>query len=225
VTVLELAGVVRRFGGVTALDGVDLAVEGGHLHCLAGSNGSGKTTLLEVALGLTRPDEGAVTVRGDAGASFQRPSFYADLTVAENLSVFGAVAGADPEWRSTLTGRLGLDAVAGRPAGDLSDGYARRLDLALALVGGPDLVLVDEPLADLDDVAVERVLDLLAAYPDPDDGAVVVATHRLDRFADVCDRLTVLDRGRVLFDGDPAELPGDRDATLRERYVGLVLGE
>lgn len=217
---ITLSGVEKRYGDVVAVDGVDLAFEPARFHVLVGPNGSGKTTLLRLVLGLTAPTAGTVEVPGGArvGAAFQRPSHYPALTVAENLDVFGSLGGADDGWVETVVERLGLAPVSDRPARALSGGYARKLDLALALAKEPDFALLDEPLGDLDDATRERLLAFLAEYRDAG-GAVVVSTHNLRRFADRLDRLTVLHRGRVLADEPREALPGD----VREFYVERVL--
>lgn len=211
---MRVRDLTKRYGDVTALDGVTVEFADG-FHCLVGPNGSGKTTLLRTLLGLARPTGGEVHVDGTLGVAFQRPSFYADLTVAENLDVFGGFVGSDDAWVREVVERVGLRDARSRRAGDLSDGYAKKLDLALALAKEPDHLLVDEPLADLDDATRAQLVDLLAGYAD--DHAVVAATHDLGAFADHCDRLTVLSAGRVRLDR-PADAVGD----LRDAYLDRV---
>lgn len=215
---LQMRDVRKVYGAVTALDGVSLTVEPGTVHCLAGPNGSGKTTLLRVALGLTRPTAGRVSLPdGTLGAAFQTPSVFDDLTVAENLASFDGMArGADPDRRRHVVEQLGLTDVRDRVAGDLSTGFRKRLDLAAGLVTGHEYLVCDEPLADVDDATRRRVVDLLGGL----DGAVLVATHDLDAFAEVCDRLTVLSAGRVVLDADAADLDGPPD----ERYAEALGG-
>jgi ABC-2 type transport system ATP-binding protein len=193
---IELEDVRKRYGDVVAVDGVDLTLRDDEVHALVGPNGSGKTTLLRVVLGLTPASGGTVTVPDDLtiGCAFQAPSFYPALTVAENLDVFGAFVGADGDWLAEATDRLGLDVVRGRIAGDLSGGYARKLDLALAVARQPDLLLLDEPLGALDEVTKRDLVAFLAAYRESGHG-VVVSTHELDAFGDVVDRVTVLANG------------------------------
>lgn len=217
---ITVSGVEKRYGDIRAVDDVDLAFEPGRFHVLVGPNGSGKTTLLRLVLGLTRPTAGTVEVPDDGrlGAAFQRPSHYPALTVRENLDVFGSLGGADGGWIEEVVGRLRLGPVYDRPARALSGGYARKLDLALALAKEPDFALLDEPLGDLDDATRERLLTFLAEYCDAG-GAVVVSTHNLRRFTDRLDRLTVLHRGRVLVDKPREELPRD----VHEFYVEQVL--
>jgi ABC-2 type transport system ATP-binding protein len=210
--------VSKRYGTVCALDDVSLSLDPGTVHALAGPNGSGKTTLLRIVAGLTRPTEGAVRVP-DArlGYAFQRPNVYPDLTVAENVDVFGRMADARPAWRETVVERLRLDAVAHRPAADLSDGFAKKLDLALALLKEPDLLLLDEPLADIDDATERRLLALLADYRSAD-RLVLLSSHNLGAVADLLDRLTVLVDGRVVRD----EWTADLDATAVDAYAAAL---
>lgn len=210
---VRIRNVRKTYGDVAALRDVTLTVEPGTVHCLAGPNGSGKTTLLRVVLGLTPVSGGAVAVPdGTVGAGFQDPSVFADLSVAENLDTFGAMAPDAPDWRDVVVETLGLAHVRDRVAGDLSVGYRKKLDLALGFLARPDHLLLDEPLADLDDVARERVVELVRAYP----GAVLVSTHHLAAF-DPCDRLTVLRDGEVVLDESGAELDD-----LAARYRDLL---
>lgn len=219
---IELSGVKKQYGDVTALADVDLAFDPGTFHCLVGPNGSGKTTLLRIILGLTRPTSGEVSVPdAPLGVAFQRPSQYEAITVAENLDVFGAMTGADPAWTETVVDRLGLDAVRHRVTSELSGGYARKLEVALALTKEPAFALLDEPLADLDDVTRKRLVDTLADYCAAG-GAVVVSTHDLDVFANELDRLTILADGEVLQDSRRADLPVPNEG-LQRFYVERVL--
>lgn len=203
---VRISDVRKEYYDVVALEGVSLTVEPGTFHLLAGPNGSGKTSLLRLLLGLTTPSAGSVEVPdATVGPGFQRPTFYPDLTVETNLEVFGELVGADDAWRETVVDRLGLDRVAHREAAALSGGYQKKLDLALALVGEPDLALLDEPLGDLDDVTRGRVVGFLDDYAG-DRGTVVVSSHRIPSFAPAIDRLTVLSRGDLVFDAADEDL-------------------
>jgi ABC-2 type transport system ATP-binding protein len=216
------AEVTKRYGDVLALEECSIEISSTGFHCLVGPNGSGKTTLLRLLLGLEHPTTGAVTRSAvSVGAGFQRPSFYPTLSVRENLDVFARVNdGAHEAWRERLLDELRLRSALDRPAGDLSGGFSRKLDLALALQRRPAVVLLDEPLGALDDVAQARLVEFLEAYA-TDDHAVVVSTHRLGRFEGVVDRLTVLHDGAVRFDGAIPTL--DLDQSLRSWYVDMGL--
>ncbi|WP_181686517.1 ABC transporter ATP-binding protein [Halorhabdus salina] len=219
---LTVKNLRREYGPVVALDGVSLAVEPGTLHCLVGPNGSGKTTLFRILLGLTQPTGGVISrPEATVGVGFQRPSWYPDLTVAENLHVFGRLMDVPADgWQEYVVDVLGLDRVRHRRAGALSGGYAKKLDLALALLKRPRFLLLDEPLADLDDVSESQFLDFLASYAGAGN-AVFVSTHRIADFATVLDRVTVLDHGRVVFDETSEELTTD-DRSMTEMYTELV---
>lgn len=224
---LRLSGVRKEYGPVVALDGVDLAVERGRLHLLAGPNGSGKSTALRLLLGLAGPTDGTVDRDGaSVDAGFQRPAFYPDLSVRENLDVFCELSGASAEWRDEVVDRLDLDRVESRRAGALSGGYAKKLDLSLAIAGRPDYLLLDEPLGDLDDRTRESVVDLLAAYRDDGNG-VLVSSHRVEAFDCVADRMTVLDRGTVRFDagGDALGSAVEEADSLAALYRRALDGE
>jgi len=202
---------------VVALDGVSLSVEPGEFRGLLGPNGSGKTTLFRLIAGLERPSAGRV-VRPDAtvGHSFQRPCFYEDLTVRENLRVFRAFDDDPPAWSwvEELLEGLRLAPASHRIAGDLSGGFSTKLDLALAMLGRPDVLLLDEPFTDVDDYSRRRIRSFLAAYND-DGRTIVVSTHNVEAFAPVLDAITVVLDGTVRYDGPPS-------ADLTTQYRDLL---
>ncbi|MEF8774984.1 MAG: ABC transporter ATP-binding protein [Haloarculaceae archaeon] len=221
---LALEDVTKRYGSVVAIRDVSLAVGDSEFHCLLGPNGSGKTTIVRLLIGLTRPTSGTVR-REDAvvGCGFQTPNFYPGLTVSENLEVFGSlVGGADADWRETLVDRLRLSRARERRAGDLSGGFARKLDLALALLKRPDILLLDEPLGALDDASKIRLLEFLADYAESGN-AVVVSTHQVRRFEPLLDRVTVMHEGEVVVDGPPSALDRGKSGSVQESYLETVL--
>ncbi|WP_435178235.1 ATP-binding cassette domain-containing protein [Halorussus sp. AFM4] len=215
---VEFDSVGKRYGDATVLDGVDLTVRAGEFHCLAGPNGAGKSTLFRLAAELTRPTRGRVIRRVDGvGCGFQTPNFYPDLTVAENLDVFAGLAGGpDEAWVETVSAALRLDRVRHRRGDALSGGFATALDLGLALLSKPRLVLLDEPLSDLDGATRDRVVDVLETYrtgdlagesdADAPDRTVVVATHNVGAFESVATRVTLLAEGDVVLDAGADEV-------------------
>lgn len=215
---VAVRSVTKRYGDVTALGPTDLTFEPGGVYALAGPNGSGKTTLLRMLAGLTRPSGGTVEVPGDVGVGFQGATFYPDLTVAENLEVFTDLVDADRDWGAHLVEQLRLTPMLHRKGSALSDGYAKKLDTALALLKEPDVLLLDEPLADIDDATERKLVDLLAAYRSPD-RAIVVSSHNLDSLSRLLDRLTVVVDASVVFDA-PTDEFGDR--SLVDVYGDLV---
>jgi len=191
---LAADGVWKRYEGEGwALRDVTLAVPDRGLHVLAGPNGSGKSTLLSVLAGVTRPDRGRVRREGSVSLSFQRPSVHPTLSVAENLSTFGALTDGDP---GTVAEHLRLDPVMDRRADRLSGGYQRLLDLALAVGKRPDVLLLDEPLASLDDDSRRRVVSLVAEAAQ--ERAVVLVAHQLRAFTEVVDTVAVLVDGEIV---------------------------
>lgn len=205
---IELNDVTKAYDGTVALDGVDIHVRRGEAHALAGPNGSGKTTLLDIALGRVKPDSGEVVRDGEVSCAFQEPRVLDDLTVAENISVFGA----DKE----LAEKLRLNRVYDRRASALSGGFRKKLDTILALADEPETVLLDEPLDELDDVSKRRLVEVVGEYAD-EGNAVLVSTHRLSDF-DGIDRLTVLYDGEVLLSSPTEEL----DVSPQKAYLRAV---
>ena len=205
---IEIKGVTKTYGDTVALDDVSLRLHPGEVHALVGPNGSGKTTLLDIALGRIAPDSGEIVRDGKVGCAFQEPRILEDLTVAENISVFGA--------EDEIAEKLRLDRVYERRASALSGGFRKKLDAVLALADEPETVLFDEPLDELDDVSKRRLVELVAEYAERGN-AVLVSTHRLDDFDDV-DRLTVLYDGEVLLSSPTEEL----DVTPQEAYLRAV---
>lgn len=203
----SLEGVTKRYGPVLALEGISLEIYPGTFHVLAGPNGAGKSTLLSVLAGLERPTSGTVDrTTDDVGCGFQQPRFYPDLTPRENLEVFRQFAKEPPPvaWIETLLSELRLEAGAHRRGRELSGGFQSKLDLALSLVGQPQVVLLDEPLSDIDAHSANAIVDVLDSYRrDRDDRTVVVSTHAIETFAPVVDRLTVVVDGEIRFDGTP----------------------
>ena len=224
-TVIEMSGVTKEYGPVRALDGVDLAVERGEIVALLGPNGAGKTTTFELLLDLARPTRGRVTVlggppaaaRGRVGAMLQSAGLPDQVTVRELVRLIGrSYPRAVPV--DALLERVHLTGRAGRTVTTLSGGERQRLLLALALVGEPELLLLDEPTAAMD-VASRRSFWAQARTAVGHGATVLFATHDMTEAENVADRVLVLAGGRLLADGTPAELGGD---DLEEVFLALT---
>jgi ABC-2 type transport system ATP-binding protein len=213
---LCVSGLVVRYGRLTAVDGVSFTAEAGEVLALLGPNGAGKTTTVETLEGYRRPDAGSVRVLGldpvtdhrrltpRIGVMLQQGALYRGIRAREALRLFAAFY-PDPEDVDELLARLGLDRVAGSNWRTLSGGEQRRLSLALALVGRPEVAFLDEPTAGVDVAGrqvVRRVVRELAGAG----AAVVLTTHELEEAERLADRVVIVDRGRVVAAGTTAEL-------------------
>jgi ABC-2 type transport system ATP-binding protein len=228
---LVMAGVRKAYGDRVALDGVDLTVEPGDVLGLLGINGAGKTTLVSIVAGLRRPDAGTVHVCGidvaaDPRAARRRLGLAPQelgicplLTVRENMRLFGELVGLR---RRELAARVGevsdgldLGAVLDRPVRFLSSGEQRRAHTALALMGRPALVILDEPTAGVDIHARADVLEYVRELAD-DGIAVVYSTHYLHEVEELDASVAILDGGRVIARGAVGDLVGEHAEPMVE---------
>jgi ABC-2 type transport system ATP-binding protein len=203
---LRARGVARRFGAQVALEPTDIDVCGGEAFALIGPNGAGKSTLLSLLAGALEPSAGHIE-RVDGvrvGWVPQQPAFYDRLTARENLDLFGRLEGEHDHAAiaDRLITRFGVPPD--RPAQTLSVGNRQRLNVALALLGDPRVLLLDEPTASLDPGQRRRLWETVTALRD-DGGSVVFATQNLEELDLYADRVAVLQRGRLTFLGETAE--------------------
>jgi len=226
VAVVDVQGLVRRHGPITAVDGLDLSIAEGETLALLGPNGAGKTTTVECCEGYLAPDEGSVRVLGldpiaDAralrphvGIMLQGGGLYPHVRPEEALHTFAAFH-RDPDDPDRLLGELGLDRVRRSRYRQLSGGEQQRLALALALVGRPSVLFLDEPTAGLDPVARRTTWELLKERTRTGT-TILVTTHLLEEAAAVADRVAIMDRGRLIALGTPDELTaGDGGVLVR----------
>jgi len=198
---LRARGVARRFGAQVALEPVDVDVHEGETIALIGPNGAGKSTLLSILAGSLEPSAGTVERVDGMGVGWvpQRPSLYDRLTARENLELFARLEGAENPRVSVddLLSTFGLPAD--RAAASLSVGNRQRLNVAIALLGEPRVLLLDEPTASLDPGQRRRLWELVRG------GTVVFSTQNLEEIGLYASRVVVLQRGRVTFDGPARE--------------------
>ena len=213
----------KRYGGIEAVRGVSFAIEAGEIFGLLGPNGAGKTTTLECLVGLREADAGALEVCGlDArkhprevkqriGVALQSTALQDKITPREALKLFGAFyrVRAEP---AALLARFALTEKADARFDTLSGGQRQRLALALAFVNKPELVLLDEPTTGLDPAA-RRELHAEILQMKRDGHTVLLTTHYLDEAEQLCDRIAIIDRGRVIATGAPRELIAQSSAS------------
>jgi ABC-2 type transport system ATP-binding protein len=194
---VRAVGVARRYGDVEALAPTDVELSAGETVALVGPNGAGKSTLLALLAGALEPSEGTVDVHARVGWVPQRPAHYARLSARENLELFARLEGVSAPRASAqgLLDRFGLPA-GHRPSGELSVGNRQRLNVALSLLGEPEVLLLDEPTASLDPGQRRRVWEIVNALRGKG-GAVCVATQNLEEI-DHADRVLVLLDGRIV---------------------------
>ncbi len=215
--VLQTRGLTKRFGRTIALDGIDLAVNEGEIYGFLGRNGAGKTTTIRALMGIVAPDAGQIELLGRSvkrvdvktkqriGYVSQEPHCYPWMTAAA-LGRF--VGGFYPTWDREEFSRLlrVLDLPANRRFSQLSGGMQMKLSLALALAHRPALLVLDEPTAGLDPVARREFLDLIAEQARNYGRTTFFSTHLIDEVQRVADRVGIIDRGRMRYEGGVAEL-------------------
>ena len=203
---LRARGVARRFGSQTALEATDLDVRGGQTLALVGPNGAGKSTLLSMLAGALAPSAGRVERTDGVRVGWvpQRPALYERLTARENLELFARLEGDHDPTASARELIRRFDLPDGRPAAAMSVGNRQRLNVALALLGDPRVLLLDEPTASLDPGQRRRLWEIVGALRDAG-GAVVFATQNLEELDRYADRVAFLQRGALTFDGPTPE--------------------
>ena len=239
---LEIQDVSVRFGGLAALSEVSLSAAEGAITGLIGPNGAGKTTLFNVVTGMQRPNSGTVRLEGQdlrglssfrrarlgLGRTFQRLELFGTLTVAENVGVAASIAQRGvvkarsktiQDIRAAILDRVGLTAVANERADTLPTGTGRLVELARALATRPKVLLLDEPAAGQDTDETERFSEVLRDLAN-DGLAILLVEHDMELVMNVCHKVVVLDYGRVIYTGTPAEVRADPG--VQAAYLGTV---
>ncbi|GAB2983888.1 ABC transporter ATP-binding protein [Saccharothrix stipae] len=218
-----VADIRKNYGELKAVDGVSFTVAEGEFFGILGPNGAGKTTTLEIVEGLRKPDGGQVTLLGEhswprnakllprIGVQLQASSFFEKLTAREQLQTFGSLYGVSRRKADEMLELVGLTDKADVQENKLSGGQRQRLSIACALVHDPDLVFLDEPTAALDPQARRNLWDVLRAIQ-ARGKTIVYTTHYLDEAEILCDRVAIMDRGRILAMDAPATLVRGLDA-------------
>lgn len=241
---LRTEGLTKRFGGITAVDDVDFNLGSNELVSLIGPNGAGKTTFFNLLTGALEPTEGRIefndkeitdtppeeTASLGIHRSFQITNIFPNATVLENVRV-AAQAHSSKSWHlwrnheaydefieesHQILERVGLEGDAHIPAQNLSHGEKRRLEVAIALAGDPEVLLLDEPNAGVSTESVGEIVDLIEDVAQ--DHAVLLVEHNMDIVMNVSERIVVLHQGSVIADGTPDDVQGDPN--VQEAYLG-----
>ena len=221
---IVVEGLRKHYGDLVAVDGVSFAVQEGEFFGILGPNGAGKTTTLEMVEGLREPDGGSVSVLGLApwprnaallpriGVQLQANSFFEKLTAREQLETFASLYGVGRARVDEMLELVGLADKARTTEHKLSGGQRQRLSIACALVHEPDVVFLDEPTASLDPQARRNLWDVLRAIQGKG-RTIVYTTHHIDEAEALCDRVAIMDKGRILALDAPATLVRGLDAS------------
>jgi ABC-2 type transport system ATP-binding protein len=217
--VINAVGLTKHYHDVVAVDDLTLHIAPGEIYALLGLNGAGKTTTIRMLLGMVRPTRGRVSLLGErihpgarsvwarVGHLVETPAAYPELTVTENLRATARLRGLnDSAVVTDVISRLGLDSQAGRRARTLSLGNKQRLGLAKAILHRPDLLVLDEPANGLDPAGVAEIRALLHELAHAHGVTVLLSSHILTEVARLATRIGVLDRGRLVWEGDTTDL-------------------
>ena len=246
---LELEGLTRRYGTLTALDGLSFSVPAGQVVGFLGPNGAGKTTTMRAVFGLTDLDAGMVRWNGVPVGQAERRRFgympeerglYPAMLVCEQLEYLGRLHGMSAidaqAATTTWLERLGIADRAVSKVDALSHGNQQRVQLAAALVHGPEVLILDEPLAGLDPSGIDAIGDVLAEQA-RSGCCVLFSSHQLDQVEDLCESVTIIDHGRLVVTGKVDDLArsgprrlvvrveGDRDASWARGIAGVTISE
>jgi ABC-2 type transport system ATP-binding protein len=232
-SVAELRSVTKRYGPVEALRGIDLTIEPGELVALLGPNGAGKTTAVRILLGLAQPTSGQASVFGQPpasheaklrrGALLQVAKVPETLRVREHIELFSSYYQKPLPIQETLAA-AGLKGIENKLFGDLSGGQKQRALFALAICGNPDLLFLDEPTVGLDVEARRALWARIRGFVDRG-GSVLLTTHYLDEADALAHRIVVINQGRIVAEGTPAEIKTRGASTGLEDAFLTIMNE
>jgi branched-chain amino acid transport system ATP-binding protein len=249
--ILEAKELRKAFGGLVAVDDVNIQIHELTLHSIIGPNGAGKTTLFNLLSGVMPPTRGKVLFRGEditqsppyrmahigMGRSFQITNIFPNLTVLENIRLSAQAMGKDNfrifhhadsfstyiDKAKSVINQVGLDSKESLPAMMLSHGDKRKLELGIMLASDPEVLLLDEPTAGMSSEQVPDLLEVIQSIMSQGDKTIVLVEHRMDMVMQISDKITVVNQGQVLAEGTPQEIAGNK--MVQSAYLGDLYGD
>lgn len=191
-------GLRKRYGNTIALDGVSFSVPSGSVYCIVGPNGSGKTTLLNVISGSVMPDEGSITSSDTIGYCHQNPMLYSDLSIHQNIGLFSELLSAKRDWAERAIDMLFLRDKLGERVSELSSGTRKKVELCIAMLADPGILVLDEPIAGFDRESSKGIIRFIKSMAGKK--TVIIATHQLAELRGIGTHLMVLEKGKKAYE-------------------------
>ena len=238
--IIETKNLTKSYADFTAVSNINLHIPKGTVYGFLGPNGAGKSTTMKMFLGLTKPTSGSFAIDGrkypkdrmeilkEIGSFIESPAFYGNLSGAENLDIIRRILELPKSAVSEALELTGLTQFKNRPAKKYSLGMKQRLGLASALIGRPPILILDEPTNGLDPVGIHEIRTLIRTLPQKYDCTVLVSSHLLSEIELMADRIGILNHGRLLFEGTPAQLKSNAAAqgfptdNLEDTFLSLI---
>ena len=227
--IIETQNLTKIYGKKTVLDSVNMHVAKGDIYGFIGKNGAGKTTLMKLLLGMTQPTTGTMQLFGGndlyqgrhrIGALIEAPAFYNNCSAYENLKRFAILANAEKQDLNALLEFVGLANVGKKPAGKFSLGMKQRLGIALAMLGEPEMLILDEPINGLDPEGIKEIRDLLVRLNREKGVTILVSSHLLDELAKITTRYGIINNGRLV-----EEMTADEMVKRCQRKLCIVVDQ
>jgi len=231
---IEVKDVFKSFKDVHAVRGISLAIQPGEFVALLGPNGAGKTTLVEMMEGLRKPDRGEILLQGKnwkkhekelrkiIGLSLQETRFTEKLTVRETLILFASFFGLGSERVNEVIELTGLESKQRSQTGALSGGQRQRLALAVALLNTPQILFLDEPTTGLDPHSRLDLWNILNDLKKRGETTLILTTHYMEEAESLCDRIIIIDEGKILREGKLEDLLDEKSQNLDELFINLT---
>lgn len=236
-TILQTRGLTKTYGTVKALDSVTMNVPKGSIYGFVGKNGSGKTTLMRIVAGLVFPSggefglyeqtrkAGVLAARKRMGAVIETPAIFPNMTARDNLKAQCHVIGCDDSRIDGVLKTVNLSDTGGKKARNFSLGMKQRLGIAMALIGEPDFLMLDEPTNGLDPEGIIEIRELLLRLNKERGVTILISSHLLSELSKLATHYGFIDRGHLLKEMEAKELSYYQDGNLEEYFMNLIRGE